>query len=409
MSREKQDLVEWHPDPESMSLQNLDKWYLGEGRIHTVPTKAEYASGGIRTLLDGWLPERPLIGADTRVIGVGSCFARYFILWLAEQGFNRAVDTSPYNALMRYGATFESPAVIAQQFRWAFDEFDAKNALWIGKDRELFEANDERKRMVRDTLQRTDVLILTLGLSEVWYDKVTGEPLWRALTRRHYDPERHVFRVETMQDTKRHLEKIEDIRRRHLPNLKIVFTVSPVRLTATFRPVSAITANSVSKAILRAALDEFLRAQSGVLNEQLFYFPSYEIVHDFFRDPFEEDNRHVTGFVAGHVVRAFAWHFCAPELLAGQKAAAATGSQKLDIFLDFAGAESRDVRQEEVSARVNELERQIAELQGVCDARQKVIEELDHAARERLALVERLHAECAAMREQAAAAGRDRR
>jgi hypothetical protein len=402
MSREKQGLVEWHADPESMSLQNLDKWYLGDGRIHTVPTKAEYASGGIRTLLDGWLPDKPLIQADTRVIGVGSCFARYFILWLAEQGFNRAVDESPYNALMRYGATFESPAVIAQQFRWAFDEFDAKDALWIGKDKELFEANDERKRMVRETLQRTDVLILTLGLSEVWYDKQSGEPLWRALTRRHYDPSRHVFRVETLQDTKRHLEKIEDIRRRHLPNLKIVFTVSPVRLTATFRPVSAITANSVSKAILRASLDEFLRERQGVVNKELFYFPSYEIVHDFFRDPFEEDNRHVTGFVAGHVVRAFARHYCAPEMLANSGANAATGSQKLDIFLDFAGAESRDVRRDEISARVAELERQIAELQGVCDARQKVITELDQAARERLALVEKLHAECASLQEQLA-------
>jgi hypothetical protein len=404
---EKQDLVAWSLDP-GLSLQNLDKWYLGEGRIQTIPTKADYASQGIRTLLDGWLPERPVIEANTRVIGVGSCFARYFILWLAEQGFNRAADSSPYNALLRYSATFESPAVIAQQFRWAFDEFDARDALWIGKDREVFEANDERKKMVRETLQRTDVLVLTLGLSEVWYDSSTGEPLWRALTRRHYDPARHVFRVETMQDTKRHLEKIEAIRRRHLPNLKIVFTVSPVRLTATFRPVSAITANSVSKAILRASLDEFLRERQELLNRELFYFPSYEIVHDFFRDPFEEDNRHVTGFDAGHVVRTFAQHFCAPEMLAPPAAPADTGERKLDIFLDFAGTESRDVREDEMSARVAELERQIAELRGVCDARQKVIDELDVAARERLALAERLHAECAALQAQLAADGAKR-
>jgi hypothetical protein len=184
--------------------------------------------------------------------------------------------------------------------------------------------------------------------------------------------------------------------------MKIVFTVSPVRLTATFRPVSAISANSVSKAILRAALDEFLRERQESVNRDLFYFPSYEIVHDFFRDPFEEDNRHVTGFVAGQVVRTFARHFCDPEMLRDAKQAPATGSQKLDIFLDFAGEEARDVRRDEMAARVAELERQIAELQGVCDARQKVIDELDHAARERLALVERLHAECAALQEQMA-------
>ncbi len=299
---------------------------------------------------------------------------------------------------MPYGATFESPAAIAPQFPWAFDEFDARQALWIGKDKEVFEANDERKRMVRETLQRTDVLVLTLGLSEVWYDKKTGEPLWRALTKRHYDPERHVFRVETLADTKRHLEKIEDIRRRHLPSLKIVYTVSPVRLTATFRPIAAIPANSVSKAILRAALDEFLRDHADLVNRELFYFPSYEIVHDFFRHPFEEDHPHVANFVAAQVVQAFARNFCAPEMLKAPAGAAATGSSKLDTFLEFA-AESRDAQQNEYAARIAELERQVETLQRVCDERQTVIDGLDTAARERLELIERLHRECAELQQ----------
>jgi len=404
MQQDKDRLVQWQKDPD-LSLANLDRWYVGETPIQMIPTKAQLAESGMAPIMTGWLPAEPIIGANTRVIGIGSCFARYFVLWLAERGFNNAIDSSPYNALVRYSAAFESPAVVAQQFRWAFDEFDSRNALWIGKDKEVFEATEERKRLVRETLQKTDVLILTLGLSEVWYDKASGEPLWRALTRRHYDPARHVFRVETLRDTKSHLEKIEDIRRRHLPGLKIVYTVSPVRLTATFRPVSAITANSVSKAILRAALDEFLRERQELVNRELFYFPSYEIVHDYFRDPFEEDNRHVTGFVAGHVVRAFARHFCAPEMLAAKAVAADTGSQKLDIFLDYAGKESRDPRDNELAARVGELERQLGELQSVCDARQKVIDELDHAARERLALVEKLHAECAALQRQIAEKG----
>jgi hypothetical protein len=401
MQEDKERLTIWNVEPELISLANLDKWYLGEGPIQKVPTKAQLAESGIAPVLEGWMPERPLIGADTRVIGVGSCFARYFVLWLAERGFNRAVDSSPYNALVRYSAAFESPAVVAQQFRWAFDEFDMKNALWIGKDREVFEPNEERKRLVRETLQKTDVLILTLGLSEVWYDKQTGEPLWRALTRRYYDASRHAFRVETMADTKRYLEKIEDIRRRHLPQMKIIYTVSPIRLTATFRPVSAITANSASKAILRGALDEFLRDHQDQVGKDLFYFPSYEIVHDYFRDPFEEDNRHVTGYVAGHVVRTFAENFCTPEMLAAAPTTAPpTGWDKLDIFLDHSAKAPRDPAGGELPGRIAELERQVTELQSTADARQKVIEELDFAAKERLALVERLHNECAQLQQQ---------
>ncbi len=396
----KEGLVEWHPDPANMSLQNLDTWYLG-GPVHVVPRKKDYAVNGIPSLVEGWLPAAPLIGEGTRVIGVGSCFARYFILWLAENGFNKNVDTSPYNALMRYGATFESPAVIAQQFRWAFGEFDSHDALWIGKDKEVFEANEERRRLVRGTLEATDVLILTLGLSEVWYDKQTGEPLWRALTKRHYDPARHVFRVETMADTKRCLEKIEEIRRRHLPNLKIVYTVSPVRMTATFRPVSAITANSVSKAILRAALDEFLRERSELVNRELFYFPSYEIVHDYFRDPFEEDNRHVATFVASRIVQAFARYYCDPAMLERMgRGQGATGSTKLDNFLDFASEAGRDASPDERSARIADLERQLEDLQKTADERAGVITVLDKAARERLALVEELHRACGELREQ---------
>jgi hypothetical protein len=406
MTSEKERLLNWRNDPDEMTLQNLDAWYLG-GPVRTVPTKGRFATDGIASLVDGWLPDTPFIGETTRVIGVGSCFARYFVLWLAENGFNRGLDSSPHNALVRYGASFENPAVIAQQFRWAFDEFAGEDALWIGKDKEVFEANEERRRLVRTTLQQTDVLIVTLGLSEVWYDNRTGEPLWRALTRRHFDPSRHVFRIESMQDTKRHLEKIEEIRQRHVPNLKIVFTVSPVRLAATFRPVSAITANSASKAILRAALDEFLRERGKRLNTELFYFPSYEIVHDFFRDPFEEDNRHVCAYVASQVVHSFARYYCVPGMLARlDENKASTGSSKLDSFLAFKRASDRDAREDEYGARIADLERQVEDLQRTCDERMKVIQELDHAARERLALVERLDRHCGELQARLAKARR---
>lgn len=400
MDRDKAALVQWHHDPDNLSLQNLDSWYLG-GTVRRVPTKADYERDGIASILEGWLPSRPLIDRDTRVIGVGSCFARYFILWLAENGFNKGGEASPYNALLRYGATFESAAVIAQQFRWAFDELDGASPLWIGKDKEVFEANEERRRLVRETLRETDLLILTLGLSEVWYDVQTGEPLWRALTRRHYDPARHLFRIETLQDTKRHLEKIEEIRRRELPDLKIVFTVSPVRLTATFRPVSAISANSASKAILRAALDEFLRERGELLNRQLFYFPSYEMVHDYFRDPFEEDNRHVSSYVASRIVATFARHYCDPAMLARAGGASGTGDQKLDNFLAGDAEVSRDPRAGEYPARIRELEREVEELRRVAAERLEVIQGLDSACKERLALIERLHGECAQLREAA--------
>src|SRR5258708_37080028 len=111
MSRDKVSLVEWHGDPDKLSMQNLDDWYLG-GTVHRVPTKKDVARDGIKSLLEGWLPLGPMIDASTRVIGVGSRFRPYFIPCLTETGFNKSPDSSPYKPLVGYGATFYRPAVI---------------------------------------------------------------------------------------------------------------------------------------------------------------------------------------------------------------------------------------------------------------------------------------------------------
>jgi hypothetical protein len=96
-----------------------------------------------------------------------------------------------------------------------------------------------------------------------------------------------------MAQTLQWLETIERLRARHVPDMKIIFTVSPVPLGVTFRPVSALTANSASKAIVRAALDEFLRNHQEEVGWRAFYFPSYELATNYFIDPYGRDNRHI--------------------------------------------------------------------------------------------------------------------
>ena len=79
---------------------------------------------------------------------------------------------------------------------------------------------------------------------------------------------------------------------------------------ATFRPISCLTASSVSKAILRVAVDQLMRENPD--DRALFYFPSYEIVKDFFVDPYEEDNRHPTPEVVKFIMMTFERYFCVP-------------------------------------------------------------------------------------------------
>ena len=411
----KDGLVNWQARPDLVTPGSMAKWHKGSIH-HEYPDKRKLRAEGGAVIAEGWLPAKPLIARDTRVLAVGSCFARNFTLWLAEHGFNRSFPESPYNALLRFNADFESPAVIAQQMRWAFDEVDASALLWIDKGRNQVAATEEGKRQVRETLERTDVLILTLGLSEIWYDKVTGEPLWRALTEEAYDPERHVFRVETLAQTLEWLEAIERIRREKLPALKIIFTVSPIPLKTTFRPISAVTANAVSKAILRSALDEFLRRHEDRLNRELFYFPAYEFVTTYFIDPFREDNRHLVPLVPGRILAFFVRHYCEPDMIgerAPESLAPLAAGKPLERAMQHAAASaSEDDAQRELLVRIAELEEDVGDLQRVCDEREKVIAELgqaaderlrlvtelDRAARERLAVIERLDAELKAVR-----------
>jgi hypothetical protein len=65
---------------------------------------------------------------------------------------------------------------------------------------------------------------------------------------------------------------------------------------------------------------------------------------------------------------------------------------KLEQFTQQTRIASTDPQSGELLARIAALEGRIADLQKVCDERQKVIEGLDRAARERLDLVHRLDA-----------------
>jgi hypothetical protein len=134
---------------------------------------------------------------------------------------------------------------------------------------------------------------------------------WRAIPRSKFDAARHGFKVSTVAENRENLDTIYRIIRANRPKASVIFTLSPVPLTATFRPVSCITANTVSKSVLRVALDEFLRAH--VEEPGLFYFPSFEITKEYFRDPYRGDNRHVRTDVIKQIMRSFAKHYLISE------------------------------------------------------------------------------------------------
>lgn len=159
-------------------------------------------------------------------------------------------------------------------------------------------------QMVNRRAAQCRVVIITLGLVEVWHDKLTdtflnSTPLFEAL--RLY-PERYEIQVTNFAQNLENLEKIHLLLSRFgHPGVQIVVTVSPVPLMATFSGQDVVLANTYSKSLLRAVAQEW----TGT-HENVHYFPSYEIVLNSDRaETWEPDLRHVKPKVANHIMRLF--------------------------------------------------------------------------------------------------------
>lgn len=315
-------------------------WFRGENTNFN-PDRA--AMAGVNAVLDhvlhGWAPEAPLITPETQITAFGSCFAANISRWLSRRNFNVASRREDAKAayVVSMGEGMVNSFVIRQQFEWAWENRRFDGALWHGYDAEEYGYDEMVRQTTRRIFDETEVFILTFGLSEVWYDEPTGNVFWRTIPKDVYDPARHKFRVSTVEENRENMLAIYDLIRKHRPEARIIFTLSPIPLIATFRDVSCITANSVSKSVLRVAIDEVMRAKRA--EGFLYYWPSYEIITDVFRHPYRADRRHPVDPALEFVMTLFEHVWCTgdaagrPSLVeAWVRAQAAAGNLPGDLL-----------------------------------------------------------------------------
>ena len=84
---------------------------------------------------------------------------------------------------------------IRQQFEWAWEGKVPEVSLWHGYDGQEFGYDEAIRLETKRIFDAAEVFIVTLGLSEVWYDEPTGHVFWRAVPKENFDPSRHKFRV----------------------------------------------------------------------------------------------------------------------------------------------------------------------------------------------------------------------
>ena len=120
------------------------------------------------------------------------------------------------------------------------------------------------------------MLIITLGLTEIWQDPRDGAVI--SMPAGPYfqeggDLNQYTFRVSRYNENLENLEQIHKFMKEHNPKCRIIVTVSPVNLNATFRKdLDVISASCNSKSTLRAVADEF-----AVRHDNVSYFPAFEM------------------------------------------------------------------------------------------------------------------------------------
>lgn len=288
----------------------MAKRYINAGTPNFYPDNESFAT--IPSIVDcivaGCVPQHPIIDKAKCVVAFGSCFADHVSGYLKAAGYNVTTrDDKNLAYIASMGDGIVHTFAVRQQLEWAWLDKTPSVDLWYGYDARAMGYLEEVRVETKRLLNETDVFILTLGLSEIWYDESSGEVFWRVMPTKYIDRSRHKFRVATHGENLENLRSVVALIRAQRPEAKIVFTLSPIGLKATYRTLSAIVANEASKARLRSALDELIVESSDA---GLYYYPSYEIVRCCFNNPYTKDRRHIYKHIVDFVMAAFDHYFC---------------------------------------------------------------------------------------------------
>ncbi len=247
--------------------------------------------------------DAPLAGR-TKIACAGSCFAQHIARYLnAAGGFQTAFETPPPGVgdhedgygqfACRYGNVYtvkQLRDLVEQALGLRPPIFDLvtddDGRTWdllrpravpdgFASEREARLDREYHLARVADMLREADVFVFTLGLTEAWVNR-DGDytyPVCPGTARGRFDPQEHAFHNDSYPEVEADLRRVVDLLTEVNPDLRIVLTVSPVPLVATYTGQPVVVATSYSKSVLRAACEAVVRDRAAV-----DYFPSYEMI-----------------------------------------------------------------------------------------------------------------------------------
>lgn len=302
------------------------------------------------------------IEPDTKVATAGSCFAQHIARYLKSSGFNYYVAEKGHPILpestrnqnnyglysARYGNIYTARQ-LWQLFQRSYGAFAPEEDIWQEADdvfldpfrpsaqpggfiseAEMRADRAQHLAAVRHMFETLDVFVFTLGLTECFRSISDGAvfPICPGVEGGVFDPARHEFYNQPVDDVLHDLEQFIDALSRINPAAKIILTVSPVPLMATAEPEAHVLASTTySKSVLRVAA-EMLRKK----HNHVHYFPSFEIITGSFNRGgyFADDLRNVLESGVSHVMGLFMHHATASQVQEKQKE---TVAQDMDTHM----------------------------------------------------------------------------
>jgi hypothetical protein len=152
------------------------------------------------------------------------------------------------------------------------------------------------------------IVFVTLGTNHVYRLKETGEIVDNCQKRpqRLFDEE-----ILTIDECASYLKKIVETLQACRPDVKIIFTVSPIRYQKY-----GFHESQLSKATLLLAVDKVLNDSSFITQQSsLSYFPAYELVLDELRDYrfYKEDMLHPSPQAVEYIWQQLVEHYFSPR------------------------------------------------------------------------------------------------
>jgi len=229
------------------------------------------------------------IGIDkrTKVTSIGSCFAREIKSYLQGNSYNYLVSenkSTPWEYKMFTGDicrpnehssiawervynTFTLRHIVDYTFRNIKEDdrliqIDIKGKKYIAdiiRNRIIYKDLKTARKDIKEhssysraILNEVELIILTLGTTEVWRGRVAAA----SNQHKYFDlPSDFKFHVSMYEENKDNMEYFIWVLKKNNPKIRIVVTVSPVHLLNTFRDMDVITASCASKSTLRAVCD----------------------------------------------------------------------------------------------------------------------------------------------------------